>query len=66
MRRGSIFAATFVRGEDNYGGDDWVYCAPYTLERIMDLARERSLVCQAIEWPHPTAQQWILLRTQES
>jgi len=66
MRPSSIFAATFVRGEECYDGDEWVSCAPYTLELMMGLAREHSLDCRPIEWHHPTGQQWLLLTTRQS
>ena len=66
MRPSSLFAATFVRGTECYGGDEWVSCASYTLEGMTELALEHGLDCRPIEWHHPTGQQWILLATRES
>lgn len=66
MRPSSIFAASFVLGAECYDGDDWVSCAPYTLELMVELALEHSLDCRPIEWQHPTGQQWLLLTTRQS
>lgn len=63
MKLTSIFAATFVEGEQDYEGNEWVYpgCVTYTLERMMHLAKEQGLVCQPIGWPHPNQQTWVAI-----
>lgn len=63
MSKTSVFAATFVRGEQNYTGDKWVYpqCVTYTLEHMMQLAGEQGLSCKLIHWPHPGHQQWLII-----
>ena len=66
MRPNSIFVATFVRGTECYDGDEWVSCAPYTLEHMVEITRENGLDCQPIDWHHPTGQQWLFLTTRES
>jgi hypothetical protein len=61
MMTTSISAATFVKGEKNYTGDEWVYpdCVTYTLEHMTRLVEEQGLVCKPIDWPHPNQQTWI-------
>lgn len=66
MRPESLFAATFVQGTECYGGDEWVSCAAYTLESMIELASEQDLDCRPIAWHHPTGQQWLVLTTRDS
>ena len=66
MRSTSIFVATFVRGTECQDGEEWVSCAPYTLEDMTELARGHGLECRPIEWHPPTGQQWLLLTRGES
>lgn len=63
MKKNCIFAATFVKGEENYTGDEWVYpgVTTYTLERMKELAESEGLTCQPIDWPHPNLQSWMLI-----
>ena len=63
MKPTSIFAATFVKGEENYAGDEWVYpgCVTYTLEHMATLVDEQGLICKPINWPHPNKQTWIVI-----
>lgn len=63
MKLTSIFAATFVKGEKNYTGDEWVYpdCVTYTLEHMTTLVNEQGLICKPINWPHPNNQTWIVI-----
>ncbi len=63
MKPTSLFAATFVQGETNYEGQNWVYpeCVTYTLEHMQRLAREHGLNCTPIRWPHPNNQTWLIL-----
>jgi SAM-dependent methyltransferase len=57
-----LFAATFVHGETDYNGTDWVYpeCIHYTEQRIHQLAAECDLAFKVIDWPHPAGQTWGL------
>ncbi|MBW1793700.1 MAG: class I SAM-dependent methyltransferase [Deltaproteobacteria bacterium] len=59
----SIFAATFVEGNQNYTGNEWVYpgCVTYTLEYMKNLVEDRSLTCKPIDWPHPNGQTWMVI-----
>lgn len=64
MKPTSIFAATFVKGEENYRDDGWVYpgCVTYTLEHIIDLVEEQGLICKSLDWSHPNQQMWIVIK----
>lgn len=66
MHRESKFAATYVGGNENYAGDDWVYpeCCEYTEDRMLQLAREAGLAAQPYSWPHPNGQRWLLILNQ--
>jgi hypothetical protein len=68
MKPTCILAATFVEGEEDYSGDEWVYpgCVTYSLEFMTGLAKERGLVCRAIDWPHPSQQTWVLMAYPEN
>lgn len=63
MKPTSIFAATFVKGESNYTGEDWAYpgCVTYTPDHIKQLVEEQHLVCKPINWQHPNQQSWVLI-----
>jgi len=71
MKPTSIFAANFWQGNRNYAGNEWDYstCITYTLERIVEFAREQGLICRPIDWPHPCLEQglqWVLITSPES
>jgi len=59
-----VMAATFVTGANDYGGSNWVYpdCVTYTLVKMQRLANELGLVAEAVDWPHPNGQTWLLIR----
>jgi hypothetical protein len=59
-----VMAATFVKGLNDYGGRDWVYpdCVTYTLVRMQGLANVHGLIAEAIGWPHPNGQTWLLIK----
>ena len=63
MGPASIFVATFVEGDQNYSGKDWVYpgCTTYTLARMIQLAEEHGLACEPIDWPHSAQQRWLVM-----
>lgn len=58
-----IFAATFLRGESNYNGSEWVYpeCVTYTLDFMQSIAEEHELMAKPLQWPHPSNQTWLLI-----
>lgn len=61
MKPNSVFAASFIEGEDNYTGDEWVYPEgiTYSLEHIKDMIQGQGLSCRQIAWPHPNLQKWL-------
>lgn len=63
MQPSSIFAATFVSGDCDYAGDEWVYpgVVTYRLDRIVELAADAGLACERLEWSHPNGQTWVRL-----
>lgn len=62
MRPACIFAATFFEGETNYSGDEWSYpdMVTYTLQHMIELAKEQDLVCRPLGWSHPNRQTWVV------
>lgn len=68
MKNRSIFVATFVEGEHNYKGNEWVYpgCIIYTLEHITSIIKEEGLVGKSIDWPHPNRQRWLVIVNPEN
>lgn len=66
MMPSSVFAATFVQGQENYTGREWVHCATYTLDYFVGLAEEQGLTCTPIAWPHPDPQTWAVITNPES
>lgn len=58
----SLFAATYVRGDSNYTGDEWAYpeCVTYTPHYMQSLAAEQGLACVPLSWPHPNNQSWVV------
>lgn len=63
----SIFAATYVKGDENYEGEEWVYpgCVTYTEEHLEQLAQEQGLLVRPIDWPQPAQQSWVVFTTKE-
>ena len=63
MKPTTIFAATFVMGDEDYTSDAWVYpgCVTYREETFRELAQEQGLVCKMIDWAHPAQQTWTLI-----
>lgn len=57
-----MFAASFVEGDEDYAGDDWVYpdTIRYRAATIERLAREAGLECRRLEWFHIGGQAWFL------
>jgi len=58
----SIFVATYLRGDTDYEGPDWVYpeCIAYTYTTIQQLAMEQGLACVPFNYPHPGGVSWLL------
>ena len=62
MKPGSLFAASFVEGDDDYAGEDWVYPGTirYRAATIERLAREAGLACRRLDWFHIGGQAWFV------
>ena len=58
----SIFAASFVEGDEDYQGDEWVYpeTIRYRVTTMERLASEAGLECRRVEWFHIGGQVWFL------
>jgi SAM-dependent methyltransferase len=63
----SKFFATFVPGDVDYDGDEWVYpgIVHFRVKTMREVAAEHGFTMQLLEWPHP-AQQWALFRPVEA
>lgn len=61
LKPDGLIAATFVEGQHNWPGDEWIYpgCVTFRPARIKRFAREAGLAAIRIPWYHPT-QTWYL------
>lgn len=68
MKSTSIFAATYMQGDQNYTGSEWLYpeTSTYTPTRMAEIASSADLRCVPIAWPHPRGARWILLSNLEN
>jgi hypothetical protein len=59
----AVFIATYWRGRESYTGEEWVYPGRvlYTAGAMAALARQQGLVCQQLDWTHPSGQTWIAI-----
>lgn len=57
-----IFIATFVEGDADYGGSDWVYpgCVKFRKETVKQIAADAGLHVRFMNWVHPNDQTWML------
>jgi hypothetical protein len=62
MKPTTLFAASFVEGDDDYDGDDWVYpeTIRYRAATIERLAAEAGLACRRLDWFHIGGQAWFV------
>jgi hypothetical protein len=62
MRNTSLFAASFVEGDDDYGGDTWVYpnTVKYRAATIKRFAADAGLACRRLDWFHIGGQAWFV------
>lgn len=61
-----MFLSSFMEGPTSHEGETWVYpdVVTYTYERLHDLAQERGLTCERVDWPYVYAmgsQKWLAL-----
>ena len=66
-KRGGLFAATFILGDSDYEGKEWVYpgkddvgFAHYTEEFISRVAQESGLAYKKLDYPHANVQTWFI------
>jgi len=62
MKDASLFAASFVEGEDDYAGEAWVYpdTVRYRAATIERAAAEAGLACRRLDWFHIGGQVWFV------
>jgi len=67
MHPNSLFFATYVAGEKDYEGGEWVYpeCVNYTEKRMLQFANEAGLRAAPHPWKHPNDQRWLLITRPE-
>ena len=63
MDKHSVMMVTFVEGDTDYNGDDWVYpgVVKYKPETISKMVQSCELQCKRTSFEHP-AQTWYLIR----
>jgi SAM-dependent methyltransferase len=61
MRDTGALFATFLRGNVDYAGEDWVYpgCVKYRIETMRQLACKHGFSFELLKWYHPL-QSWAL------
>lgn len=64
MHPESVFFATYMPGQENYEGGEWVYpgCVFYTEERMLQFAADAGLHAIPNPWKHPNDQRWLLIK----
>lgn len=62
MKDTSMFAASFVEGDPDYAGTEWVYpgVVRFRAETIERFAREAGLACKRLDWFHIGGQAWFV------
>jgi hypothetical protein len=62
MNPRALFAASFLEGDGDYGGDEWVYpaCVRYRAATIERMAAEAGLACRRLDWFHCGGQAWFV------
>ena len=68
MAPDALFAATYVHGDTNYAGKQWVYpgAVTYTFARMKELAAAHGFDCKRLGWPHPNRQTWVVIGSHEA
>ena len=62
MRPTSLLLSTYNLGESDYTGSAWVYpgSVEFKFETLDELAREHSLRCAKLFFPHPANADWLI------
>jgi len=63
MKEEGLFLATFINGENDYTGSEWVYpgCVTYSHNYILDLVEKQNLETIKTKWLHPNGQSWYVI-----
>jgi hypothetical protein len=63
MKSVSIFTASYMSGDQNYKGDEWIYpnTSSYTPSRMADMASDAGLSLIPIDWFHFRGAEWVLM-----
>ncbi len=63
MKPTSVFLATYLPGETNYQGTEWVYpqCITYTPKFLEEITGQFGLSTIHLPWAHPGDQHWIAI-----
>ena len=64
LRPRGRFVATYVKGDTDYDGGEWVYpgVVRYRAETISAMAEECGLQVEELDRAHPNQQTWMILR----
>jgi hypothetical protein len=64
LTQNGIVVATFLRGDEDYGGTDWVYpdLVTYRTETLQDWASDAGLQLHCIQWPHRNQTYFVAAR----
>jgi len=63
LKKEGLFFATFILGEENYKGSEWVYpgCVTYTHDYIISLIKKQNLDAIKLKTLHPNKQTWYVI-----
>jgi hypothetical protein len=67
MHSGSIFLATYNRGNCDYSGSKWKYpSVAYTESSLFEMAAKHGLSAKSLNYYHPGGQSWVLFALRNS
>jgi SAM-dependent methyltransferase len=63
LRPDGVFLATYVKGDADYTGHEWVYpgCVTYSEATMSRMAAEAGLALRPVACPHPNGQSWVAI-----
>ena len=62
LEPGGALVATFMAGQDDYAGSEWVYpeCIGYRPATVRGVVEAAGLAFADLNWPHPGLQRWFI------
>jgi SAM-dependent methyltransferase len=62
LEPGGALVATFLEGERDYAGSEWVYpdCIAYRPGTVREMVEAAGLTFADLDWPHPNQQRWFV------